>query len=155
MDGDLRLPTSIFELALQYPTHGNAEAHALAILFDITSGLAPCRVSVELGAKYGEGFGRRCCSCQGDERASGSQSVACDEGLPLDNQQQVVSVTDRVLGGQVWYNEERSKKPQTFMQVMCTHQLHRRMRWQWYCFWISISLIIWACMSGRAPARSD
>ena len=39
------------------------------------------------------------------------------EGLSMDNQQQVVSVTDRVVGGQVWYNVERSRKPQTFLQV--------------------------------------
>ena len=43
--------------------------------------------------------------------------MACGEGLCMDNQQQVVSVTDRVLGGQVWYNVERSRKPQTFLQV--------------------------------------
>ena len=46
-----------------------------------------------------------------------AQMMACGEGLPVDNQQQVVSVTDRVLGGQVWYNVERSRKPQTFTQV--------------------------------------
>lgn len=52
--------------------------------------------------------------------------MPCGEGLSMDNQQQVVSVTDRVLGGQVWYNVERSRKPQTFMQVR-THQHHRGM----------------------------
>ena len=46
-----------------------------------------------------------------------AQMMACGEGLPVDNQQQVVSVTDRVLGSQVWYNVERSRKPQTFTQV--------------------------------------
>ena len=43
--------------------------------------------------------------------------MTCHVGLALNNQQQVVSVTDRVLGSQVWYNVERSRKPQTFMQV--------------------------------------
>ncbi|EIE23757.1 hypothetical protein COCSUDRAFT_63282 [Coccomyxa subellipsoidea C-169] len=32
------------------------------------------------------------------------------------NEQQVVSVTDRVLGAQVWYNAERGRKPQSFTQ---------------------------------------
>jgi len=43
--------------------------------------------------------------------------MTCHVGFALDNQQQVVSVTDRVLGSQVWYNVERSRKPQTFTQV--------------------------------------
>ena len=38
-------------------------------------------------------------------------------GLAVNNEQQVVSITDRVLGTQVWYNLERINKPQTFMQV--------------------------------------
>ena len=46
-----------------------------------------------------------------------AEITACGADLPVDNQQQVVSVTDRVLGSQVWYNVERSRKPQTFTQV--------------------------------------
>lgn len=46
-----------------------------------------------------------------------AEVMVCSEGLSLDKRQQVVSVTDRVLGGQVWYNVDRSRKPQTFLQV--------------------------------------
>ena len=44
-------------------------------------------------------------------------SYIASAGLAVTNKQQVVSVTDRVLGHQVWYNRERSRKPQTFTQV--------------------------------------
>lgn len=46
-------PSSIFDLALQSPHDSSADAHALAALFDISSGAATCRVSPLLGEKYG------------------------------------------------------------------------------------------------------
>ena len=52
--GEHTAPTSIFELALQHPPQGSADAHALAALFDIRSGQAPCLVSPVLGAKFGK-----------------------------------------------------------------------------------------------------
>ena len=63
-----------------------------------------------------------------------AEIMACGVGLPVDNQQQVVSVTDRVMGSQVWYNVERSRKPQTFPQVwhLQTSQEHVQ-AWQCHC----------------------
>ncbi|BDA47698.1 hypothetical protein COCOBI_10-5490 [Coccomyxa sp. Obi] len=59
------------------------------MLFDIGHGMAKCSVPEQLAIKY---------------------------GMATKNQQQLVSVTDRLLGAQVWYNAERGRKPQTFTQ---------------------------------------
>ena len=120
MAGVSSTPTSIFELALRRPSLRGADANVLSGLFDIRSGQAPCRLSSKLGTKYGE-----IVKLDGHDDAHGKVAdmlqilrgcVLC-KGLSMDNQQQVVSVTDKVLGGQVWYNVERSRKPQTFTQV--------------------------------------
>ena len=75
-------------------------------------------MSSVLGAKYGETVPKPGCFTY-------VLSLLCTllehnrsaTGLAVNNKQQVVSITDRVLGTQVWYNLERSRKPQTFMQV--------------------------------------
>ena len=116
---------SIFELAHQFPLSGSADAHALSTLFDIDSGTARCHVSSVLGAKYGTASADSSSSTSALSSASSLQTskdhltsyYIASAGLAVTNEQQVVSVTDRVLGHQVWYNRERSRKPQAFTQV--------------------------------------
>ncbi|KAK9905646.1 hypothetical protein WJX75_003820 [Coccomyxa subellipsoidea] len=45
-----------------------------------------------------------------------TEALSIKYGMDADNKQQVVSVTDRVLGTQVWYNAERGRKPQSFTE---------------------------------------
>lgn len=124
-------PTNIFDLADMYPLHGSGNAQVLAVVFDITTGIAHCRVSSELSSKYGERddsptynlhtywftarkmvhctqmpciFATSTCPaatkpCTPGQPADRNDPV--DAGMNEDNQQQVVSVTDRVLGAQV------------------------------------------------------
>ena len=115
---------TIFELAHQVPLCGSADAQTVSILYDIDSGTARCHVSSVLGAKYGTASAESSCSISALSSASSLQSSKtltshniASAGLAVTNEQQVVSVTDRVLGHQVWYNRERSRKPQTFTQV--------------------------------------
>ena len=116
---------SIFSLALRAPLAGSADAHALSTLFDIHLGTARCRVSSLLAARYGTASAGTCCSTLALWFARSLYSSKewnlnhiASAGLAVNNEQQVVSVTDRVLGTQVWYNRERSRKPQTFTQVL-------------------------------------
>ncbi|KAK9814543.1 hypothetical protein WJX72_007646 [[Myrmecia] bisecta] len=81
---------SIFELASAWPLQGSHQADALTRLFSITSGEARCKVPVVLSQKY---------------------------GMTEDNCQHVVSVTDRLMLTQTWFNKVRTQKPQTFSQT--------------------------------------
>ena len=75
-------------------------------------------MSSVLGAKYGETVPKAVCFTSVlSLLCTWIEHNRCATGLAVNNKQQVVSITDRVLGTQVWYNLERSRKPQTFMQV--------------------------------------
>ena len=157
MAGVPSIPTNIFELALRRPSLRGSDAQLLASLFDIRSGQAPCRLSSKLGAKYGtiaklDGMMFMAVSLTSFRMLRGH---ACGgEGLSLDNQQQVVSVTDRVLGGQVWYNVERSRKPQTFTQVR-THRHHRGSCRHWQCHWILVNIKLSSAHARQSPSKTQ
>ena len=110
-------PASIFDLVANVPLRGSREASALHSIFDFRQGNARCKVPHELSEKYGEAIRNRPSLdwlLDMIYPADSQCHVRCCTGMAQDNSQLVVSVTDRVLGHQVWYNSERSRKPQTF-----------------------------------------
>ncbi len=52
----------------------------------------------------------------GHPRCRGTPALTEKYGVPEDNSQVVVSITDRVTLSQAWYNEARTQKPQTFSE---------------------------------------
>ena len=105
---------SIYDLAGSLPA--SSDAQALHRIFSFSLGRAQCRVSRELSSKYGESAYSvlETAACR---PASQTRVLLLPTGLPQDNSQLVLSVTDRVLGAQAWFNAERGRKPQTFAGV--------------------------------------
>lgn len=81
--------TNIFDLARSVTRLSGADAQALQTLYHITASTAACRVGPELATKYNV-----------DEH----------------NRQLVVCITNRATLEQAYFNEDRTKKPQTFQQ---------------------------------------
>ncbi|GAB4820069.1 hypothetical protein N2152v2_007115 [Parachlorella kessleri] len=79
---------NVFDLARAYPL-----SHSVVFnrLFEVSVGHPRCRGTPALTEKY---------------------------GVPEDNSQVVVSITDRVTLSQAWYNEARTQKPQTFSEEL-------------------------------------
>ena len=104
---------SIYDLATRLPLPACRDTQALHRIFSFNQGHAQCRVSPELSSKYGEPAALRVTILL---HAGQHLKVEPAEpvGLPPDNSQLVLSVTDRVLGAQAWFNAERGRKPQTF-----------------------------------------
>uniref|UniRef100_A0A383VL33 Galactose-1-phosphate uridyl transferase N-terminal domain-containing protein n=1 Tax=Tetradesmus obliquus TaxID=3088 RepID=A0A383VL33_TETOB len=80
---------SVFDLAQNYDSLSGHNARCLQRIFQITGKTASCRVGPELSAKY---------------------------NVQQDNQQLVVSLTNRYTLEQTWFNKDRTQKPQTFTQ---------------------------------------
>ncbi|WIA08176.1 hypothetical protein OEZ85_007630 [Tetradesmus obliquus] len=80
---------SVFDLAQNYDSLSGHYARCLQRIFQITGKTASCRVAPELSAKY---------------------------KVQQDNQQLVVSLTNRYTLEQTWFNKARTQKPQTFTQ---------------------------------------
>eukprot|EP00195_Chlamydomonas_chlamydogama_P000502 CAMPEP_0202919522 /NCGR_PEP_ID=MMETSP1392-20130828/76056_1 /ASSEMBLY_ACC=CAM_ASM_000868 /TAXON_ID=225041 /ORGANISM="Chlamydomonas chlamydogama, Strain SAG 11-48b" /LENGTH=480 /DNA_ID=CAMNT_0049612915 /DNA_START=177 /DNA_END=1620 /DNA_ORIENTATION=+ len=78
---------TVFDIPHLSKTSEGPDAQALQRVFHITSGIATCIASPALSAKY---------------------------NVEQDNRQLVVSVTNRTTGEQAWFNEQRTRKPQTF-----------------------------------------
>ncbi|EFJ45930.1 hypothetical protein VOLCADRAFT_93650 [Volvox carteri f. nagariensis] len=78
---------SVFDVALNVESLTGSGATALRRLYAFTAGTARCRVGPELSQKY---------------------------GVESDNAQLVVSITNKATLEQAWYNEVRTRKPQTF-----------------------------------------
>jgi hypothetical protein len=76
--------TSVFELARAAPSISSAAFHRL---YELSLGHPRCKASPALHAKY---------------------------GVAQDNRQAVLRVANRATLQQCWFNEERSRKPQTF-----------------------------------------
>ncbi|GLI67736.1 hypothetical protein VaNZ11_011938 [Volvox africanus] len=80
---------SVFEVAQTVDSLVGSGAAALRRLYAFTAGTARCRVGPELSRKY---------------------------GMEPDNAQLVVSITNTATLEQAWYNEVRTRKPQTFKE---------------------------------------
>ncbi len=89
------IPKSIFDVASLATLPPPRQPHTAALhrIFHITSGRACATVGPLLGTKF---------------------------GLERDNKQLVVSVSNKWTLEQVWWNEARTKKPQTFSSQVGT-----------------------------------
>ncbi|GMH32491.1 hypothetical protein BSKO_00325 [Bryopsis sp. KO-2023] len=82
--------TSIFELAQNPPSSRTTDGAAFDRIFDIRAEVATCSAGLALSEKY---------------------------GVARDNEQLVVSVSNRFSLEQTWFNEERTNKPQSFKRT--------------------------------------
>eukprot|EP00775_Hariotina_reticulata_P011764 gene11764-11909_t len=82
-------PTTIFDVAHHVDSLAGAHVGALKRIFAISGKRASCGVGKELASKY---------------------------KLPQNNEQYLVSITNRFTLEQTWFNEARTQKPQTFTQ---------------------------------------